>query len=176
MDLAMASALTTVFAPLVGSVLASGVVASVVTVALNAREQRRETLRARLEETYAAAHDYCTLVTTHYVKYAEVFKGRISINDANDMTIAAAAKTDGTVYRRLEMLVEIYVPKARSALRQAISVREELAGIYQDYRARYPHGDPIALDLLPRLQAAFNRLEEVEREFKEAIVHAARRL
>lgn len=172
----IASALTSAFAPVIGSILASGVVASVVTVTLNAREQRRERLRAKLEEAYATAHDYCTLLTTHYVKYAEVFKGKISINDANDMTIATAVDTDRTLYRRLEMLVEIYVPKARSALKHAIAVRDELAGIYQDYRGRYPHGDPIALDLLPRLQAAFDHLDVVEREFKDAIVDAARRL
>ncbi len=171
-----AAAVATILVPILSSILASGLVASVITVTLNAREQRRARLRAKLEEAYAAAHDYCMMLRTHYIGYADVFKGKISINDANDTMIARGTAIDRTVYRRLEMLVEIYVPKARSALKDAIAVREQMAGTWQDYRSRYPLGDPVALNLLPRLQAALDRLDQVEQDFKQAIVGVARRL
>jgi hypothetical protein len=42
------------------TIVASGLVASIVTFKLNARLQRRDLLRVKLEKAYEASHEYCT--------------------------------------------------------------------------------------------------------------------
>ena len=158
-----------VFLPLL-TVLMSGCVASVVTFRLNAKHQRREVRRAKLEDAYAATHEFCNALGGHFLKYYGVFKGEISIDQANDMTIANDTRYDKTAYLRLELLVAMYVPRATQAFHDLLACREEMNALVREHRRRYLIGEVDCMDLVPRLNEPMTKLDEIDRRLKDYIV------
>jgi len=158
------------------TIATSGLVAGVVTFRLNARLQHRELLRAKLEEAYAATHDYCASLGIYYLKYFAVFRGQIDINTANDLTVAVGASTDQTAYRRVEMLLRLYVPSAEPSFERLVDLRTRLNSIIGYHRQRYLSGEELTIDLIPALNDGIKEIDTYEAAIKDSIVAIARRL
>ena len=158
------------------TIIASGLVASIVTFKLNARLQRRDLLRGKLEEAYAASHEFCNALGCHFLIYLRVFKGDIDINEANELTIKNTDASDTTWYRRLDMLVRIYLPTAQPLFAELLEVRERMNGLVGSYRQRYLTGKISAPDLLRPLSKELEMLTELEERLKDAIAAEAKRL
>lgn len=171
----LAETLRTVVIPLL-TIGASGVVAGIVTFRLNSQLQRRELLRTKLEEAYGATHDYCNSLGVHFLKYFAVFKGEIDINGANQLTIQAAAAADQTAYRRLEMLLRLYVPIAGPSFQRLVGLREGLNSLVGQHRLRHLRGESSTADLIPALNAGIAEIDVHELAIKDRIVDMARRL
>jgi len=155
---------------------ASGVVAGIVTFRLNSQLQRRELLRTKLEEAYGATHDYCDSLGNYFLKYFAVFKGEIDIDGANDLTIKAAASADQTAYRRLEMLLRLYVPVAEPSFHQLVTLRGNLNSLVGAHRQRYLRGEGSTTDLIPALNVGIAEIDVHETAIKDRIVEMARQL
>ena len=158
------------------TIVASGLVASIVTFKLNARLQRRDLLRIKLEDAYAASHEFCNGLGIHFLKYLRVFTGEIDINQANELTTKNMATSDTTWYRRLEMLVRIYVPTAEAGFAEVLEVRDRMNALVESYRQRYLRGETSAPDLVRSLGQDLRSLDQLEERLKNAISAEARKL
>ncbi len=158
------------------SLLFSGVVATVVTHTLNRRAQRRDLLRAKLEEAYIACTEYCNRLGVYYLPYVPLFQGKIDLNRVNKMAIKRGKAERTSHFQRLEMLVRIYVPGAQPPFSDLLKLRADLGAIRSEHRQRYLGGESVTLDLIPRFNRKMGELEAIEDRIKEAITEEARKL
>jgi hypothetical protein len=149
------------------TIVASGLVASIVTFKLNARLQRRDLLRVKLEEAYEASHEYCTGLGCHFMMYLRVFTGELDINEANALTTKNTGTEDAKWYRRLALLVDLYVPAAQSAFSAVLEARDRMSTLVGSYRQRYLAGDTQAPDLRLSLGKELENLEELEESIED---------
>lgn len=130
--------------------------------------------RARFEEAYAAAHQYCSHLTTFFLYYVPLLKGQVDLNQVNDRLIKEGVSMDKTVYPRLEMLLGVDFPGVLPAFGRLIEHRDKMNAIIGEYRREYD-GD---LQEEPQLARQFVRLiaglDSVERDLKDALVREFR--
>jgi hypothetical protein len=153
----------------------SGVIASIVTFKLNARLQRRDFMRAKIEELYTHLHLYCNLLRGEFFPYISVFLEKIDINQANELRIKNLTGKDGEDFRKVEMLVGVYFARLDGQFQMLLDCRRQLNNIVFQYRNRLDAGETDGRDLQPYLQAELSKLSRTEESFKKALLAEARR-
>lgn len=105
-----------------------------------ADRERREALRARLEELYSLVGRWAGEVVIHHTTYRKVMDGELTYNDALDLTINNKSKVDAT---RMFTLADLYFPEAHGALQQLKTLRDEAASVQSSFKANYKlNGQP----------------------------------
>lgn len=126
--------------------------------------ERREALRARLEELYSLVSQWAKNMVTHHTIYQRVMVGELSYNQALDLTIASKWAGDAD---RLFTLAELYFPSTRQALGGLKALRDEASRIQSDFKAGYRQGKLTSqehsralLDVLKRFNAAVEEYQD----------------
>ena len=88
------------------TVVCSGVVAALVAHRLSKRREAVALRRQKLEQLYMAYTGFCRLLISHHMPYAEVMRGKITFNQALDITIGTRRDTDEHHYEAAQMLME----------------------------------------------------------------------
>lgn len=170
----MSSSIDTIWASFL-TVALSGVVASAIAFRLNANFQRAEAKRSKLEEAYVATHNYWITLSTHYLKYYAVFKGEVTIDQANDLTIKSDV-ADRSAFLRLEMLTALYAPAAQTALDQLVEHRTRANAVISEHRRRYLRGEGATPDLIAPFTSVLDGIDAQAAEIKRILIREARKL
>jgi hypothetical protein len=161
--------ITLVLVPIL-TILMSGVIASVVTFKLNARLQRRDFMRGRLEELYSSVHKYCNGLRGYFLVYLSMLAERIGINQANDLHIKQIEDSDSANFKNVEMLIGIYFPHLQPEFDALLASRDKLNSIVRQYR-----GGSDGPELLPSFRSEFSNLDRMEEALKKSLMNEARR-
>jgi hypothetical protein len=157
------------------TILMSGVIASVVTFKLNARLQRRDFMRGKLEELYTSLHGYCNGLRGYFLIYISVFREKLDMNQANDLTIEHTGSTDSDHFKNVQMLIGLYFPHLQEEFDALIQSRDTLNSIIRRYRHAYDVGDTDGRSLLPSYQTELSNLNRMEERLKKSLMAEARR-
>lgn len=109
---------------------------------LNHQDDRdkKEALRARLEELYQLVDEWAGKIVVHHTTYRKVMDGLITYNQALDVTIQGESFNAA----RLFTLAELYFPSCHDHLEKIKSIRDDMADIQYGYRERYrDHGPSV---------------------------------
>ena len=122
--------------------------------------ERREVLRARLEELYSLVGRWAGEVVIHHVTYRKVMDGELTYNQALDITIENKPSIDAN---RMFTLAELYFPSAHDALEELKSLRDKAAAIQTTFKQGYKEdGQPSKkhAELRSHVLKAFNTAVE----------------
>lgn len=159
------------------TILASGVTSSVVTYRLNRNKDQMIFMRGKAEQLFLAADEYEKMLGGQLVTFFPLLEGRIDYNQMLDLQIDHGSKPrERGGAETLEMLVEIYFPTTRAALRQLWLARDAFNSVAQEIKRTYQaEGHATHADLKAKLLAASGAVSEATKALKAAIVEAARR-
>lgn len=105
-----------------------------------ADRERREALRARLEELYSLVGRWAGEVVIHHTTYRKVMDGELTYNQALDLTINNKSSVDAN---RMFTLAELYFPAAHAALQELKKLRDDAASVQSSFKAGYKqNGQP----------------------------------
>ena len=126
--------------------------------------ERRENLRARLEELYSLIGRWAGEVVVHHVTYRKVMEGELTYNQALDITLKNKASVDAN---RMFTLAELYFPSAHDALEELKALRDKAADVQGSFKASYKvNGQPserharLITEVLEKFNAAVGKYEQ----------------
>lgn len=160
----------------VGTILASGVTSSVVTYRLNRRKDRFEFMRIKAEALYLAADEYGDILGGHSLTYYPVIKGDIDWNQMLDLQIKSGSeKREHGGAKMMTMLVDIYFPTVRPALKQVFLARDSFNEFTHRMRGTYIRDGGLDPRMwMPELNNQTAEIDKLIKELQAAIVTAAR--
>ena len=124
------------------TILASGVVAGVVTFRLNAARDARRMRREKLEATYMAHSGFLRQLDLGWMPYMAVMANELSYNDALDIAINKQTGTEPKHFEHLAMLVALYFPELQEGLARLVEIRDRAAAIIQTHKDEYKSVGP----------------------------------
>lgn len=148
------------------TIVCSGVVSAIVTYKLNSGHEEKQFLRKKLEEVSLSFTVYSRILGTHFITYQSVMVGKISYNDALDMTIESKQKSP---FETLSMLVNIYFPNLDRHLENLIKYRELGNDIIHDFKSQYKNGVQSSKSHTNAITETVHLLSSAESEFKAAV-------
>jgi hypothetical protein len=108
-------------------------------------QQKRETrhrkellLRERGEELYGATVRWLNGLASFALRRSACMQGKLTYNQILDMDIEAGK--GGSDYDRIELLIDVYFPSARSAYDAVVQEREKLNAIEAPFKQSYRQG------------------------------------
>lgn len=135
-------------------------------------KDQKEALRSRLEELYQLIDQWAGAMVSHYITYRSVMDGRLTYNQALDMTIAGKAEGNAA---RMFTLAELYFPRCHENLETIKSCRESLGRIEGAYRANYrEHGPVDGSNSAEELTEQLHRFNQSVDTYKKALAEYAR--
>lgn len=132
---------------------------------------RKEALRVRLEELYQSIEQWAGSVVSHYILYREVMYGRLTYNEALDVTIENGSQEDAA---RIFMLADLYFPDCHALLEEMKASRDEAASVLGDFKERYRVSGEASRDHSSKLTSALERFNESVAAYKAALAKYAR--
>ena len=99
--------------------------------------KRHESVRARLEELYSLVGRWADEVVTHHMTYRKVMEGKITYNQALEITLNRNSSVD---VNRMFTLAELYFPSAHGALQELKAFRDEASSIQSSFKQLYRQG------------------------------------
>ncbi|GGZ32625.1 hypothetical protein [Asticcacaulis endophyticus] len=119
----------------IGTIMASGVMSSVVTYHLNRNRTQTIFLREKAEQLYLSADEFGKSFAAQVITYYPLLDGKIDYNQMLDMQIehGKSDKKYGGA-ETMTMLVEIYFPSVRPALEDVWKAREGFNKITSDIK------------------------------------------
>lgn len=159
------------------TIVASGVVSSVVTYKLNRNKEQMLFLRGKAEDLFLAADEYEKTLGGLLVTYYPLLDGRIDYNDMLDLQIKQGAKPrERGGAETMEMLVEVYFPTTRAALVDLWTAREKLNELTHRIRQTYQaDGHVTHPEFKAEMLEVSATVTEALTALKGAIVTAARK-
>ena len=130
--------------------------------------RRKELYQKKLEELYVLASVYGKSLASHYFPYLTAMEGRISYNEALDMTVDKLADL-GHDFDRLEMLVNVYFPSIEEVFVRLLECRSRANEIVGAFKSEYQRGRIQDAKAANRLLRAMTDIETQSRELKAAI-------
>ncbi len=128
-------------------------------------QERREVVRARLEELYSLIGRWAGEVVIHHTTYRKVMEGELTYNQALDLSIKNKPSIDAN---RMFTLAELYFPSAHQALEELKELRDKAASIQTNFKQKYREdGSPSEkhAELLTEVLEAFSlAVHKYERE------------
>ena len=129
--------------------------------------KKEELIRSNLEELYIISNKYLDTLFTYYLPYRSVMEGKITFNEALDITIASKVDYD---LHRIRMLINMYFPELKSKFNQIIDIRDKLNLIVSGYKEQYKTGDFDGSKWLQKFQPLYKQITELVDKFDENIV------
>jgi hypothetical protein len=125
--------------------------------------ERREALRARLEELYTLVDKWAGELVTHHVTYRKVMEGELTYNEALDFTIRHKPELD---VARMFTLAELYFPSAHVELAEIKTLRDKASAVQSSFKQKYKedgqpskvHADALT-QVLEKLNVAFHKYQ-----------------
>lgn len=128
--------------------------------------EKREILRARLEELYSLVSQWANDMVTHHMTYQRVMVGELTYNQALDLTIASKQNGDAN---RLFTLGELYFPSTRQALEKMKELRDEASRIQNSFKSEYKRGNLMSQQHSNALIEVLNNFNTATREYQDAL-------
>ncbi len=128
--------------------------------------EKREVLRARLEELYSLVSQWAGDMVTHHMTYQRVMVGELSYNQALDLTITSKQHGDAN---RLFTLAELYFPLARQTLEKLKELRDEASRIQSSFKGEYKQGNLTSQRHSKALSDVLTRFNAAIREYQDAL-------
>lgn len=157
------------------TIICSGVASAIVTFKLNSSRDERQFLRKKLEEVNLTFLGYCRQLGIYLVQYQSVMAGKITFNDALDLTINSTGDKERH-YDNLSMLLSIYFPHLSHHLDEIVKIREAGNDIISEFRAAYLTGVTSSQSHCNAICNVIMRITVAEEILKGAIRTEAARL
>ena len=140
-------------------------------------EQARhaEMLRARGEELYALNAAFLKGINSYFLRRIAVMCGNLTYNQMLDQEIDDL-KGKNYDLGQVEMLVNIYFPKARPAFDRLLQAREVLNEIALEHKLAYKSGDLNGGRFVARFEEARGNVDAAGKCLGEIVVKALRSL
>lgn len=157
------------------TIICSGVASAIVTYKLNSSREERQFLRKKLEEVNLAFTGYCRQLGTHLIQHQAVMVGKITFNDALDLTIKGGSDNERN-HEKLSMLLNIYFPHLSRHLDEIGKCREIGNDIISEFKAIYLNGVTSSPKHSNGIREVVSQIDVVEEELREAIRAEAKKL
>ena len=157
------------------TILASGVVAGVVTFRLNAARDARRMRREKLEATYLAHSGFLRQLELGWMPYMAVMANELAYNDALDITINKNS-TEPKHFEHLAMLVALYFPELQEGLARLIEIRDRAAAIIHAHKNEYKRVGPHVSETRGEMERLVHALDAHEVSFNAELAALARKL
>jgi hypothetical protein len=131
-------------------------------------DKERDATRQRREQLYVECRRYFGDVVSYFLPYRAVMEGRLTFNEALDMTINRESPRERDPHH-VFMLVDFYFPEFRSDLQEITGIRDRLNEIVHGFKERYGAGDTDGSRWLTIFQPEFESLGQKMEAF-EALV------
>lgn len=131
----------------------------------NAKE-RREVLRSRLEELYALVGDWSRNFVIYHTTFRRVMDGKITYNDALDITIKNHSKFDAN---RLFTLVDLYFPESRPEFETIKELRSEANAIQSEFKEYCTSIQTSSHEYSEAITAVLERFNMAVERYKESL-------
>ena len=143
-------------APTLTAFVGSGIATAITTHWLTIKRAREELLRAKLEELFLAVSGYGLQVSAMTLPYLSAMRGKISINDAMDLS---SKNADQSVrhHEKAKMLVNLYFPEHRELLEKLLSAVYKTQDVLKAFKANY---------------TMEHSSEEAARQYSDALIEA----
>jgi len=126
------------------TVLASGVVAALVSHFLTKRKEELFYKRAKLEVLYKYIELYKTLLFVTNHMWLNVMNGDIDFNTGLDMQINNNDDENKKLLPEIEMLINLYFPKFLVGFKNLIEKRDKVNELYKHFKSTYKlHGPTV---------------------------------
>jgi hypothetical protein len=125
-------------------------------------------MRKKLEEINIAFMGYCRQLGTYFIQYQAVMAGKISYNDALDITINSSGDKERH-HETLSMLLNIYFPHLSHLLDDIVKDREAGNDIISEFKAIYLSGATSSISHNNAICNIVAHIGTTERNLKEAI-------
>lgn len=157
---------------LIAIILTSSVVAGLVTFVLNMYKEERILRRQKLESLYLYTSSWIRSLGVFGLNYGFVMKGKLTLNQVNDMIIknGHGEKND---FENMNMLVGVYFPRLQGILDELMECRGSLNALTKEFELRYKNGETDGAVFLPDFKEIMDRLDDIEKKFKNAIFQEA---
>jgi len=119
------------------TIMASGVIAAIVSHRLNESKDERAIKMQKLEELFIHAERFCNAVFRVSATCLSVMANKITYNDMLDIQIDADNSADIGHYGKCIMIVKFYHNEIQSAWDLVISCRDEINTIQAEFRCEY---------------------------------------
>lgn len=139
---------------------------------VDTKKRRQEMLRGRGEELYVLNEKWLNGLAGYCLGHAAVMQGKLTYNQVLDLDIADGAKNPD--FSRIEMLIDVYFPAARTAYERVIAVRETMNKITSEHKRAYESGNLDGRQYLESFNKAIDGINISGAALKEAILHELR--
>ena len=99
-------------------------------------------------------------------------KGKLTLNQVYDMTIKNSPDEKNN-FENMNMLVGVYFPRLQGVLDELMKCRKSLNALTKEFELRYKNGETDGSVLLPEFKEIMDRLDDIEKKFKNAIFQEA---
>lgn len=157
------------------TIICSGVASAIVTFKLNSSRDERQFMRKKLEEVNLAFMGYCRQLGIYFLDHQAVMEGKITFNDALDLTINNKGDKERH-HESLAMLLNIYFPHLTLHLDEIAKCREDGNDIISSFKAAYLSGATSSISHNDAICSVIMRISAAEEVLKKAIRAEAQRL
>ncbi len=131
-------------------------------------EKARDTARLRREDLYIECRQYFGDVVSYFLPYRAVMEGRLTFNQALDMTIKRDSPRERDPHH-VFMLVDFYFPEFKEELQEIVGTRDRLNKIVHGFKQQYRNGDTDGTEWLKRFQPDFEALSHKMDAFEKRV-------
>ena len=157
---------------LIAIILTSSVVAGLVSFVLNMYKEERLLKRQKLEALYLHTSNWIKSLGGFGLNYGFAMKGKLTLNQVYDMTIKNSPDEKNN-FENMNMLVGVYFPRLQGVLDELMKCRKSLNALTKEFELRYKNGETDGSVLLPEFKEIMDRLDDIEKKFKNAIFQEA---
>lgn len=139
------------------------------------KTRRKEMLRARGEELYALNSKFVKGLSSYFLRRMSVVYGNLSYNQMLDLEIEDLKRNTYDL-SRIEMLVDVYFPDARSAYDRLIEARDALNEVALKHKQACASGNRTAEQFEELFTTAIKRVDASGKSLGEIVLNALRSL
>lgn len=133
----------TLIGAVVGTILSSGLVSSLVTYRLNRAKDQTFFMRQKAEALYLAADSWRVMFSQHSLPHLGVAEGKFSYNDMLDLIAKAGAEKGTAGHDTMVMLTRIYFPEIEPLLDAVFTARDRFNDVSKAHKAAYLEGQGV---------------------------------
>ena len=157
------------------TVVASGVLATIIAYQLNATKEHVFFMRKKVEALYLAIERYDRSLSVHFLSYYSLLKNEISYNDLLDLQIKRDSNSigSGEALETATMLINVYFSDLKFHLDRYMTVCEGINKIIANHKRAYKGGDSDGTPWLKQFDEAIQELDRTSDAFKQAVIAEA---
>ena len=146
--------------------------AGLVSFVLNMYKEERLLRRQKLEALYLHTSNWIQLLGRFGLNYGYAMHGKLTLKQIYDMTVKNGTDEKNN-FENMNMLVGVYFPRLKGILDELMKCRDSLVALTGKFERRYKNGETDGSVLLPEFKEVMDRLDDVEKKFKNAIFQEA---